>query len=329
MAKKKQSKKSTAKPASSQFVGTLADQLKQALPVEPQAKPAASPLKPSHAAKTPSKASAAVSASSPSTPSVAVDELPERLSDEQLFEHALDQINPQKIFQGKFVGQGVELPKPAPSPSGPAQAAAKAAAKAEALAEAEAASQDEAELREEVQFVRALGYIDPLGQRDKYHKPKAGTHVSRFDQLRDRGYTTEYPDGLLTPQLPKEGPGLHLVELDLAQKGLINRFKLHTRQDACATLNLHGEVLEDALRQLELFVHQEHKSGASYVRLVHGKGLNSEEGKPVLKPAVLQWLEGPGLRYIRGYAPEVGADGNYGSLVVALDTRTAKRPHTK
>lgn len=319
MAKKKQSKKPSAKQASSQFTGTLADQLKAALPTKPEAKPSpASPAKPQ-----PSSAPAPTPEASPAL----VEALPARLSDEQLFEHALDQINPQKIFQGKFVGQGVELPKP-PKPDA-AQAQAKAKALADEAAKTEANTESEAELREEVQFVRALGYIDPLGQRDKYHKPKPGTHVSRFDQLRDRGYTTEYPDGLLTPQLPKDGPGLHFVELDPAQKGLINRFKLHTRQDACATLNLHGDVLEDALRQLELFVHQEHKGGASYVRIVHGKGLNSEEGKPVLKPAVLQWLEGPGLRYIRGYAPEVGVDGNYGSLVVALDTRTAKRPNTK
>lgn len=321
MAKKKQSKsKQPSQPKPQTFSSTLSSQLSQLA-----AKPSeASASAPSSAKPTPVQAPTPAPAA---PPAASFDDAPARLSDEQLFEHALDQLDAKKIFQGKFVGEGVALPKPAAKPAKAVVADATQRALSDAEREAQEAQAREVaqELREEAIFVRTVGYIDRLGDTQKYYKPKPGTHISRFDAMRDRGYTTEYPSGLLTPPLPKEGDGLHSVELNADQKGLLNRFKLTTRQQGCSTLNLHGESLEDALRQLELFVHQEHKNGATYIRLVHGKGLNSEDGKPVLKPAVLQWLEGPGLRYIRGYAPEVGADKNYGSLVVLLDKRPPAR----
>lgn len=101
---------------------------------------------------------------------------------------------------------------------------------------------------------------------------------------------------------------------------MLDRYKKRSRRHDVPERNFRGDSVEDALRQLELFVHQHWKDGARFVRVIHGRGLQSD-GDPVLKPAILRWLEGPGFRYVRGYVPEVNSAGDYGSLIVELEKK--------
>ncbi len=249
------------------------------------------------------------------------------LAGEALFEHALNQMKPTDLFVGKYHGQVKGLPKDkkkkAPFTPQTGAATAKKKTRAERQREEEEARQRVAEVREDMLFSRAVGQLDEVfSGQEKYYKHAPRTFKEDTDK---RGYSSEIPEGMITPPLPKTGEGLNRIdELHPEFRGLLNRSKLWARKNQMDTLNLRGDVVEDALRQLELFIHQQWKDGALYVRIVHGKGLQSEDGIPVLKPSILHWLEGPGFRYVRGYAPELTQDRDYGSVVVCLTRKGEK-----
>ncbi len=293
-----QPKKKTPKP-DPRFGQTLADQLRAAgLKPDPAPAQRAKPQAPAPPARP----------QSPPEPD------PSTMPDDALFAHALDKLAPEDVFRGKYVGDATRLPRAQTKPAAPQ--------KPDPAREADEAHarQLTEQLREEALFERSVGPVEALGEHNKYYVPTPGERAkARAAELAQRTYTSEAPDGLITPTLPKEGEGLnHIAALELSQKGLIKRYKLHNRREQSPSVNLREDTLEDALRQLELFMHKAWKDNERYVRVIHGRGVHSEAQRPVLKPAVLQWLEGPGLRYIIGYAPELTSEGDYGSLIIAM-----------
>ena len=248
------------------------------------------------------------------------------LEGEALFEHVLETMTPKDLFAGKYHGSIKNLPKPKvkPEPFAPGQGHAQKKSKAEQERDEQIAREQLSELREEMLFTRAVGHLDEVfTNQQKYHRQRPNAAKEREERT---GYGAHPPEGLITPPLPKQGEGLNRIEaLHPEHRGLLNRAKLWARRESMETLNLRGDGVEDALRQLELFVHKSWKEGALYVRIVHGRGVQSEEGIPVLKPSVLHWLEGPGYRYVRGYAPELTSERDYGSLIVSLTVREAQR----
>jgi DNA-nicking Smr family endonuclease len=126
----------------------------------------------------------------------------------------------------------------------------------------------------------------------------------------------EHPDRkLITPQLPKQGEGLTFVDPHQNHIDLLDRFDQYRDEEPVPTLKLRGFQQGEALRKLSEFIEAAADKDHSYARIVPGRGLRSD-GEPVLKPAVLKWLESSGLAYIRGYAPELLDNGDYGSIVV-------------
>ena len=293
------------------FGGLLADKLKNVELSEPAA-PTPAPAPPRPAPPRPEP-----------TP-------PSELSDSELFAHALGELDGSQTFRGKFHGDVHDrLPGHDAVPRHAASRYARGEREDDAPKDLSQASpggsapeaapvvpEEEAALREEMMFARFVGQMDAYTSDAKYAKQKPR---GSFIEL-EPDFADDYPEGLITPTLPTEGPGLNLIEsLDDSQRGLLNRARLWGRQNDMPVLNLRGDSFDDAMRQLELFIHQKWKEGVKYVRVVHGRGVGSDGGAPVLKPAVLTWLAEGGFRYLRGYAPELTPERDYGSLVVALN----------
>lgn len=310
----KDDKKKSAKKAEPQrFGGLLADKLKQADIELP--KPA------DKKAERARRVDAIMAAAKPATPLPPAPGEEGELTDGQLFEHALGAIKPEVIYDGKYRGEVHGLPKAPAAPTAAQRRGPTKAQRAQQSQDEEAARAAIQDLRERSFFERMVGGVERVEAGDKYYVPPTPTAEQLLEKPEPRPYSTEHPDGLITPPMPKSGDGLSKVELDASQSGLLKRFKLWARREAVEVLNVRGDTVEDALRQVELFFHQQWKINVRYVRVIHGRGLNSEEQLPVLKPAVLTWLEGPGLRYIRGYAPELNSAGDYGSVIVQLKQR--------
>lgn len=89
-------------------------------------------------------------------------------------------------------------------------------------------------------------------------------------------------------------------------------------------LDLHGATREVARELLSAFVHNAFRRGLRCVRVIHGKGLGSIDGQPVLKSKVFGWLiqKDEVLALCQARAQEGGA----GALVVLLRpaTRTVR-----
>jgi DNA-nicking Smr family endonuclease len=251
---------------------------------------------------------------------------PRPTSERELFEQAISDIGPEDVYRGKFEGRGPSFDDEddEPDEKQPGLPGQTPTQKTSEPAQTSAADEEEAreklgELRTMRQFEKAVGPVDRDIDRDKY-RDRTQRRDPEKDVERRLSYRSDAPEELTTPPLPKSGEELNNVTLGAEHKDLLERFQKRARRDQVYEINVRGDTVDDALRQVELFVHQQWKEGARFCRIVHGRGLRSS-GDPVLKPAILRWLEGPGFRYVRGYAPETNNAGDYGSVVVELPKR--------
>lgn|SRR5690554_3819377 len=305
---------SDKKPEKSPFAGLLAEKLKS-LNLNLKEAPAEDKKKSARAKKERAERDA------PPTDELAEPEEAAPLSDAELFEKSIKEMAPEDIYRGKFAGEGPKLAPPGPSAQ-PAQKPAQLSKEEQAAARLadEEAREAVGQAREMRLFEKTVGKVEKVARADKYRRPTMPDPAEdAARRTAPAAYSSEPPEALITPPLPKSGPGLHEVgAFDPAQRDLHARYKKRARQHEIPEINVRGDSVEDALRQVELFVHQQCKDNRQFVRIIHGRGLQSD-GAPVLKPAILHWLEGPGFRYVRGYVPERNSAGDYGSLIVELE----------
>lgn len=299
------SKKRDKKPSAPK--GTLADQLKAIEKAEKLTRSA-----PAHKSP-PAKKQAPEPKNEPAQkPASSPQDVPAPLSDEELFRLALNSVERGDLFRAKYEGQTDPLPLPVVDTS-----AKSAESETEPALDEESARQLVLEERARAEFARQVGSVIPI--ENKLHK--ASGRRRKDVHAATPAYSDEPARDLITPNLPRTEPGLsNPGPYVQSQREMLKRFQRAMIGREPLEINLRGDILADALRQLELFVHQAWKDQAGFVRVIHGRGLHSESGA-IIKPAVLEWLEGPGLRYVRGYIPVLTASGDYGALIVELNSR--------
>ena len=84
-------------------------------------------------------------------------------------------------------------------------------------------------------------------------------------------------------------------------------------------LDLHGHTSTEARLALVTFLRECQDAGVRCVRIVHGKGLQSRNGEPVLKAKVAHWLRQRDV--VLAYCQAKPGDGGSGAVVVLLKTR--------
>ncbi len=88
-------------------------------------------------------------------------------------------------------------------------------------------------------------------------------------------------------------------------------------------LDLHRMTASAARAGLRRFLAEAHRNGVACVRIVHGKGLRSEAGIPVLKPLVAEWLTQ--RADVLAFASAPAAQGGTGALLVLLARQRRQR----
>lgn len=83
-----------------------------------------------------------------------------------------------------------------------------------------------------------------------------------------------------------------------------------------ASLDLHGNTLEEARDRLERFLQSCLTHHIKCVRIVHGKGYGSKDGESVLKQTVRRWLSQ--MADVLAYAECSEQDGGSGAVQVLL-----------
>lgn len=90
-------------------------------------------------------------------------------------------------------------------------------------------------------------------------------------------------------------------------------------------LDLHGLSRDQARPKVEAFLSRALGHGMRCVLIVHGRGHRSKDKKPVLKPALRNWLLRSGLRKsILAFCTARVCDGGAGAIYVLL--KKARRP---
>ena len=103
------------------------------------------------------------------------------------------------------------------------------------------------------------------------------------DQEIDEMFSEEYEPARIErgDELLFFRPGVSRADLKKLKKGLIN---------IQGELDLHGLTVTMAREQLANYLHHCRQSGKRCVRIIHGKGRGSAQGKPVIKNKVNIWL---------------------------------------
>ena len=93
-------------------------------------------------------------------------------------------------------------------------------------------------------------------------------------------------------------------------------------------LDLHGYTVEEAKFVLDGFLNRAYSSGHRCVRLIHGRGKNSPDNRPVLKEHVQMWLsQGRLSRMVLAFVTAPTRDGGAGAAYVLL--RRLGKPRSK
>ena len=106
------------------------------------------------------------------------------------------------------------------------------------------------------------------------------------------------------------------VSLNRNEKKLLEAAKRYARNmGEMSETTLRGLDRETALKRLEAFIAHAIAMDARFVRVITGKGKNSE-GAPVLKEVARTWLQGHSR--VAELVPDITRDGNFGAYIVRL-----------
>jgi len=173
-------------------------------------------------------------------------------------------------------------------------------------------SNDDAEL-----FRRAMEGVAPIRVRPVVAESPRPPAEPRMKARNEAEVLAELARASYDPALHETGS-----ELVFLRPGYQERVLKKLRRGQLAVeghLDLHGMRTGDARRAVSSFLTEAVSRHAGCVRIVHGKGLGSPGGEPVLKPQLAEWLRVSDAVIAFCSAPL--ADGGTGAVYVAL-----KRP---
>ena len=85
-------------------------------------------------------------------------------------------------------------------------------------------------------------------------------------------------------------------------------------------LDLHGNTVEAARMLLQQFLSEAGQRGSRYVRVIHGKGINSRGNEAVLRTHTRHWLtQHP---EVLAFCPAPASAGGSGAVLILLKART-------
>ena len=130
----------------------------------------------------------------------------------------------------------------------------------------------------------------------------------------NRKVLTEMMDGPLDPAELETGDELLFKRVGIQHKVFK---KLRSGNFSVeAQLDLHGMTVPIAKNALNVFLTECRNKNKKCVRIIHGKGMGSKEGKPVIKNKVNRWLRQ--RRDVQAFCSARPIDGGTGALYVLL-----------
>jgi DNA-nicking Smr family endonuclease len=164
------------------------------------------------------------------------------------------------------------------------------------------------------EFSELMGDAQPLNSRQR-HQKKA-PHKRRPGSSQIQGYRRAQepePDVDVDTSLDNTSALVFFrPQVTRNTQRQLRRGKIAVQDD----IDLHGMTIAQAEPELSNFIQESLHYGLHCVRVVHGKGLSSAGGEPVIKPNVNRWLRQ--WSDILGFCPALQQDGGSGAVYVLL-----------
>jgi DNA-nicking Smr family endonuclease len=167
-------------------------------------------------------------------------------------------------------------------------------------------------------FRREAGAVNPLppvnrANLGKKRKPPLNRPALDRDALQDQVElldTFEPMESAAGEELSFARPGVQRAQIRKMRKG---HYAIR------GELDLHGLTTTQARRALVAFLHQCRLRGERCVRIIHGKGYNSPNRRPILKSGLNVWLRQ--CDEVLAFCSAPSGDGGTGAAYVLLRTR--------
>ena len=158
-------------------------------------------------------------------------------------------------------------------------------------------------------FSQAMQDVKPLQSNRVSHKKKPAAIQKRAQQT-----SSNIQDTLSDDFIPPCDDFLEFMRPGVQKSYLkqIRNGKIAVEHD----IDLHGYRRDDARITLLEFIHHSQQQGYKLVRIVHGKGYNSDDNKPVLKAMVNKWLQN--IPEVLAFVSATPKDGGIGAVYVLL-----------
>lgn len=166
-------------------------------------------------------------------------------------------------------------------------------------------------------FLEAMGEVRPLADRPPAPEPTAPLPQRLDEDAEAVRELSELVDGRAPFNLADTDDFIEGAIADLDPR--VRRRLRQGRFSNQAHVDLHGFTQEEAKEELERFLLESHRRGHRCVLVVHGRGLHSKDGIPVLKERMKVWLtQGRLARRVLGFCTAQPHDGGAGALYVLL-----------
>ena len=169
--------------------------------------------------------------------------------------------------------------------------------------------QDETEL-----FRRSVGDVTPVRQDRIHPQPDKPEPVAAQRLADEAAVLKEMAEGIFDTEAAETGD-----ELLYKKQGVQDKVfrKLRRGQFAVsAELDLHGYTVQLARDCLSEFLRQCVMRDRRCVRIIHGKGLRSRQGRPTIKSRIGKWLQQ--RQEVLAYCSARQVDGGTGAIYVLL-----------
>jgi DNA-nicking Smr family endonuclease len=168
-------------------------------------------------------------------------------------------------------------------------------------------------------FERAVGHVHALPQHGRVEPglPRPAPHPRQREADEQAALREALSDEVDVDTLLLTDDGLSFRRPGLGADVVARRRR--GQWSIQAQVDLHGLRRDEAREALAAFIRQSLRAGLRCVRVVHGKGLGSPGGEPVLKGKVQRWLAQ--CAEVIAFAQATAAQGGAGALVVLLQRR--------
>lgn len=171
-------------------------------------------------------------------------------------------------------------------------------------------------------FRRTMGDVLPINQESiNLQKPRPRPRVRAAQQTAGPVEQTGSRDEFLADEFLVGAADI----IEFRRPGLQERFYRKFKRGqlpVAEELDLHGLTLDKARMLLEDFMQAtRHIERQRCIRIIHGKGYGSRDGRPVLKQYIQKWLQN--YATVLAYSSCTAADGGTGAVYVLVKSGAA------